>query len=188
MRRSFAAFFILLSSCTFLSPSLKRSPQSFSEKDWRRDIIEESKDHLTKPFIWDTNGPDSFDCSGFVHYVLKKVLGPNLFPVPYDLALIKKQSKKSYKSQAVYFSELIQKKGGAIDCSDAKEGDIVFFSAKEAKRPNHIGIIVDPRRKTFIAAQGKKIGVQIHTYKEDSYWDKAGKKGPECLRNIWVQD
>ncbi len=169
MQRIFATFIIFFSSCSFLGSPATRTPQSQSEKDWRRDIIQESQDHLDKPFIWNTNGPDSFDCSGFVHYVLKKVLGPDMFPVAYDLSIIKQQTKKNYRSQALYFSELIQKKGGAIDCRDAKEADLIFFRAKEAQRPNHIGIIVDPRRKTFVTAQGKKIGVKIHTYQKDSY-------------------
>ena len=37
------------------------------------EFIEDCKKHLRKPYIYGANGPDSFDCSGFVQFVLKDV-------------------------------------------------------------------------------------------------------------------
>ncbi|MCU0588484.1 MAG: NlpC/P60 family protein [Syntrophobacteraceae bacterium] len=39
----------------------------------RVDFIEYCKEHLGKPYIWGSNGPDSFDCSGFAQVVLARL-------------------------------------------------------------------------------------------------------------------
>ena len=35
-------------------------------------IYEKAKQYLGKPYVYGAEGPDSFDCSGFVKYVLKQ--------------------------------------------------------------------------------------------------------------------
>jgi murein DD-endopeptidase MepM/ murein hydrolase activator NlpD len=35
-------------------------------------IMEEAMRHLGKPYVWGASGPNSFDCSGFVWYVLRQ--------------------------------------------------------------------------------------------------------------------
>lgn len=38
----------------------------------RSTILEEAFLHIWKPYKWGANGPDSFDCSGFVIYLLER--------------------------------------------------------------------------------------------------------------------
>jgi cell wall-associated NlpC family hydrolase len=35
-------------------------------------MLTEAQKHLGKPYVWGTAGPDSFDCSGYVSYVLSQ--------------------------------------------------------------------------------------------------------------------
>ena len=37
------------------------------------EFIDNCKKHLGKPYIWNKDGPDCFDCSGFVQYVFKRL-------------------------------------------------------------------------------------------------------------------
>src|SRR5690606_5919094 len=36
------------------------------------DIVNAARQHLGKPYIWGANGPNAFDCSGLVYYVLNQ--------------------------------------------------------------------------------------------------------------------
>lgn len=38
-------------------------------------IVAEAMKHLGKPYVYATHGPNSFDCSGFVHYCVKQATG-----------------------------------------------------------------------------------------------------------------
>jgi cell wall-associated NlpC family hydrolase len=141
-------------------------------------LIEESRLHLGKPYRWDQSGPDAFDCSGFVYYVLKKSLGADRFPLSYALGTM-----KGYRSQSVFYRDQLRKSGAAIDCRQAKPGDIVFFSPLQKGENNHIGIVTDPTNQVFITAQGRRAGVAEHSYSEGSYW---GLRNPECYNNVWL--
>ena len=45
---------------------------TFFEINKADDVINEAKKHLGKPYVWGAAGPNSFDCSGYVSYVLKQ--------------------------------------------------------------------------------------------------------------------
>ena len=150
----------------------------------RNKILTEAELHLGQPYVWDQAGPNGFDCSGFVHYVLKSVL-KDAFPVKYKLSEI----PATYKNQSIYFRDLLEQAHARIDCRDAKPADIIFFPAppfpdfgQPKPPPNHIGFIKDVHFEEFITAQSTKYGVATKPYGRD-YWST---RHPQCYRNIWV--
>ncbi|HVJ65278.1 MAG TPA: NlpC/P60 family protein [Bdellovibrionota bacterium] len=130
-----------------------------------------------KPYVWNASGPDAFDCSGFVHYVLKTSLGTERFSLPYSLDKV-----PAYKHQSLYYRDQLRARGAQIDCANAQHADIVFFS--RSGENNHIGLITNPEHRYFVTAQGKGLGVAVHSYAEKSYW---GARNPECYRNVFLQ-
>lgn len=149
-----------------------------SEASLRRQVLEEAYSHLGQEYVWNQNGPRQFDCSGFVQYTLRTVLGAYGFDLPYSLSRM-----PGYSKQSIYYRDYLAKKGARISCSSAREADVVFFSTNGAGDHPHIGIVVDPRRGTFITAQSRKTGVQVQGYGKGSYWAQLY---PECYRNLWV--
>jgi cell wall-associated NlpC family hydrolase len=146
--------------------------------DLRPLVLKTVKKQNGKPYVWDTNGPRSFDCSGLVHYVLRESLGPERFPLEYKLDLL-----PGYTSQSDYYHEELLKAGASISCDLAKDGDIIFFK-KAGTNPNHIGFITNSKYQYFIAAQNKLAGVRTMSYGLGSYW---ASRRPECFRNIWAE-
>ncbi|WGX76131.1 DUF4214 domain-containing protein [Paraclostridium bifermentans] len=109
-------------------------------------IISFAKQQLGKPYVWDTAGPNSFDCSGFIYYVFSHN-GYNI----------------SRTSVAGYWGNSnIQK------ISIPKPGDLIFFKGTYggANHPSHIGIVINNHQ--FIQASSTK-GVCI-TDINNSYW------------------
>lgn len=47
-----------------------------SKADIRRQMILNAKQYLGKPYVWGANGPNAFDCSGFVNFIYKSVGKP----------------------------------------------------------------------------------------------------------------
>lgn len=84
-------------------------------------IIRTAKGFLGTPYVWAANGPDSFDCSGFVHYIYATV-GVD----------VKRQSKQ------------LSETGDEIPYRKARKGDLVFFvSGTPPERDiTHVGIII----------------------------------------------
>ncbi|MHC1685355.1 MAG: C40 family peptidase [Clostridiaceae bacterium] len=77
------------------------------------DILTEAKKHLGKPYSYGSNGPNSFDCSGFVQYVYKQ-FNVNLPRTTYDQVNV----------------------GTPVSKDQLLPGDIVFTE------PYHVGIYV----------------------------------------------
>ncbi len=133
-----------------------------------------------KRYAWDKNGPEEFDCSGFVHYVLQESLGKFTFDLPYDLA-----DMPGYSAQSLYYRDFLrQRKARLKSCQDAKPGDIVFFPQR-GNEIQHIGIVSSKVPSKFITAQTRKKGVREEPYYEYTYW---GDRSPECYRNVWVTE
>ncbi len=125
-----------------------------------------------KPYVWGASGPDAFDCSGFVHYVISSEVGP--------------QHYSAGEVKATTYRQILAKAGAAISASQALPGDIVFFSANVALGHPipHIGIITDPAKSLFITAQDIKMGVALGSYGPHQYW---ASHSPEIFRNIWLK-
>ena len=84
-------------------------------------MIRFAKEQLGKKYGWSAEGPSSFDCSGFVYYVLKN------------------SGVSTGRYSAAGFSQVsswekIESKG------DLQPGDLVFFTAPGSSRIGHTGI------------------------------------------------
>ncbi len=75
---------------------------------------------LGKPYVWSTEGPDSFDCSGLVYYCLRQA------------------GVKVSRYTAAGYSQ-VQSWGLISSQSDLKRGDLVFFS-NSSGYINHVGV------------------------------------------------
>ena len=83
------------------------------------DIVSIAKEQLGKPFVYGTNGPDSFDSSGLTQYCYK-LLGINI--------------PRSVQGQA--------DEGTPVEKEDLQPGDLVFFSGDTAGKVQIVGIYI----------------------------------------------
>lgn len=114
-----------------------------------RDIISYSKKYLNRPYCRGTRGPNSFDCSGFTHYVFKHF--------GYDL-------------QAGCASQIHQ--GMKIEKKELKTGDLIFFKGRNAKsnRVGHVGIVVSNEEGKISFIHACYRGVIIEELEKSVYY------------------
>jgi len=109
----------MIASCSSTKTTLTKQASSSTLQN---DILNFSKKHIGKPYKYAAKGPNSFDCSGFTSYVLKK-FGYNLH--------------SSSAGQDRQLPTIAKKENLSI-------GDLVFF---EGSRKNgvvgHVGIVTE---------------------------------------------
>ncbi len=102
-------------------------------------LIDIAKSKLGSPYAWAQEGPNSFDCSGFVKYCFKQAYGIEL---PHS-------------------ASAISQKGTTISKEDLQPGDIVFFATLGSVTVNHAGIYIG--NGEFIhASSSSSNGHQVH--------------------------
>ena len=99
-------------------------------------IVAYAKTFQGYPYVYGSNGPSSFDCSGFVQYVYKHF--------GYSLS-------RSSKTQA--------NDGVAVSKSNLQPGDILIFKNTAKTEIGHVGIYIGNGQ--FIHASNPKTGVTI---------------------------
>ncbi len=92
-----------------------------------------------------TSPSNGFDCSGLIHYIADKHLGLNIPRVAASQAKI----------------------GTAVDRSELRPGDLVFFNTRGA-RNSHVGVYLG--NNEFVHAP--RTGAVVRVEKISSYWDK----------------
>lgn len=122
--------------------TLPPAPVSRSDSDAARDILEIAHAQLGKPYVWGSQGPDGFDCSGFTSYVFKQ-FGVSL-------------SHSSYEQF---------KQGVPVSGDELQPGDLVFFTTY-SKGASHVGIYTGDGQ--FIHASSSK-GI-TYTSLSDSWY------------------
>lgn len=110
-------------------------------------IVSFATSQLGKPYVDAAAGPDAFDCSGFIHYVLKSCGIPN-----------------TRTSVAGYWASDIYEK-----ISSPMVGHLVFFQNTYKPGPSHMGIMVSDTE--FIHASDSTTGV-IKSKVNNVYWEK----------------
>jgi cell wall-associated NlpC family hydrolase len=123
-------------------------------------VVQYAKDNLGKKYVWGATGPNSFDCSGLVQYVYKKV-GINLNRVSRDQAT----------------------QGVAVSKSNLQPGDLVFFNGINSKAGStyisHVGIYIG--NGEFIHASNPTRGVVKDSLSSD-YYTKHYVKARRIIR------
>ena len=111
-------------------------------------IVKTAKQKLGSPYRYGKSGPNSFDCSGFVYYVFKKI-GIGIPRTSIE------QSKTEHK----------------LKRNELKVGDIVVFDTYHRGHVNHSGIYLG--NGNFIhATSGKAFRVTISNLDKGFYLDK----------------
>jgi len=122
-------------------------------------VVDLAKAQLGKRYVWGTEGPKTFDCSGLTQYVYSKV-GVSLNRVSSD------QTLNGFK---VSFDEL-------------QPGDLVFFTginSTSSKRVSHVGIYIG--NNEFIHAANSSRGVVKDSF-DVSYYVKHFVTARRILR------
>jgi len=119
-------------------------------------IITDAKKYIGAPYVYGQQGPSSFDCSGFVRYMLAQ---------HGIIKNVSDTSKIGRTADAIYKSSNVKKK----KLSDLKAGDLVFFGGS---KKSHIGLVskVDENDK------GEKIFHMIHASSSSGVQDTDNPK------------
>jgi len=83
------------------------------------EVIARAMNRLGTPYRWGGNGPYSFDCSGFVIYVLR----------PFGVTL-PRRSRDMVSS------------GTHVDRADVRPGDLLFFATAGGRTVSHVGMYI----------------------------------------------
>ncbi len=128
-------------------------------------LVNTAKSKLGCSYRAGAEGPSSFDCSGFVYYVFKK-------------ADVGKKTVIRSSAQGQYAS--LKKYSVGKNISNAKVGDIIFFSASGSTSGiNHVGIYAGNGK--VLHAGSYRTGV---CYGKISQLSRCGRKVCAIVRNI----
>lgn len=124
------------------------SPEKAAEM--REKLITYSKEHLGCPYRSGSNGPATFDCSGFVFSMYRESTGIQL---PRTSSAIYSKAKK-------------------IEKKDLEKGDLVFFKTTSSGKISHVGIYIEDDKFIHSASDGPETGVIISKL-NSGYWKKT---------------
>ncbi|HOG19903.1 MAG TPA: C40 family peptidase [Salinivirgaceae bacterium] len=100
---------------------------------YREEVVSEAIKHKGKPYKYAANGPDRFDCSGFVQYVYLQATG---YKLPHSASAQSKLGKDIQQNRVM-------------------PGDLIFFGNPATKNINHVGIIIE--------TSGNEVSSVIHS-------------------------
>ena len=108
-------------------------------------LVSTAMQYVGYPYAWAGTTPAGFDCSGFVYYIVNKVVGGGF---PRDIG-----------GQAT--------SGTYVDAKNLQPGDLVFFQNTYQWGLSHAGIYIGNGQ--FISAENESTGVAVANM-WDSYW------------------
>ena len=111
-------------------------------------MLNEAKKYLSYPYVWGGSSPStSFDCSGFVSYVI------NHCGNGWSYGRLTAEGWRSATAR--------------VNASDVKPGDLIFFQGTyDTSGASHVGIVVDPVNKIMIHCGNP---IQYASY-DTNYW------------------
>ena len=147
---------LLFSQCTsYRSTSAPANSSQTAKGDTKEDrlraeIVDYAREFIGTKYRYAGKDPKGFDCSGFTWYVFRK----------FDIEL-----SASSRLQAEQGKPL-------RSISDARPGDLVFFSKGEKGRGkiNHVGLVVSNDGEGLKVIHSTSRGVIIDSVYESSYW------------------
>ena len=113
-------------------------------------IVATAKNQIGKKYVLNASGPDEFDCSGLVYYVLNEC----------GIAVDRKDCA-GYAQNADW--------GKIESLSDVKAGDILFFHSANSSDIQHAGIAVSSKNMIDASSSHRKVaerGFQTRYWKE----------------------
>ena len=124
-------------------------------------VIALAKAQSGKPYIYGTNGPNSFDCSGFTYYVFRNAAG---------ITLKRTSESQGYDSSYTKISSI----------SSLKVGDLVFFNtnSNDADLCDHVGIYLGSNNFIHASSAGGKV---ITSSLSSGYYNRTFSWGRRVL-------
>ncbi|MBR2744557.1 MAG: C40 family peptidase [Clostridia bacterium] len=126
------------------APAAQEQEQSAPSNPSGSAIVAYAKQFLGYSYVYGTNGPNTFDCSGFVQYVYKHF--------GYSLS-------RSSSTQA--------NDGVAVSKSNLEPGDVLIFRDTSNSRIGHVGLYIGGGQ--FIHASNSRTGVIISDLSTSAY-------------------
>jgi len=133
---------IYVPSFVTVPPARSGSSVNSSVQD---EVVERALGFLGRPYRWGGNGPYSFDCSGFVIYVLR----------PFGVTLPRRS--RDMVSSGVH-----------VNRSDVEPGDLLFFATMGGSTVSHVGIYIGGGQLIH-SASSRSGGVIISNFHSDYY-------------------
>ena len=179
---TFAMIFSSIFSNVALPVYAATNEKTFFEVNKADEVITEAKKHLGKPYVWGAAGPNSFDCSGYVSYVLKQTglsLGADRITTDTAIAFLNGKGVTAYQYPTNEGSP-----------KNAKKGDLVFYYDSQGNAI-HMAIYLGngqiihcaesmpsgPQNQVMISGVddlGTKHGTSIITYKVYRIFPQSG--------------
>ncbi len=113
------------------------------EGDKTDKILNEAFKYLGTKYVYGASGPNAFDCSGFVRYVISKSINITLPRISTDIA---------------NFND------NKLDYSELQRGDLVFFDTLNKGKISHVGIYIGDNEFIHAASGSKTRKVTISSF------------------------
>ena len=124
-----------------------------------QNIVAEAKKHLGKAYQSGAEGPDKFDCSGFVYYVYNQC---GIY--------IRRMSADSYYSMATHITK-----------EQARPGDLVFYHRNgKSSKVGHVAIWLGDGQIIHAPEPGSVIKIIQHKYMVQDYGGTMSNEGYTC--------
>ncbi len=115
------------------------------------DFLNVAKDKLGSRYVFSTEGPNTFDCSGFVYYCLKN-----------SGIKVGRMSAASYSKYSSW--DKISSRG------DLEAGDLMFFRSPGSSRISHVGIYLGGNQMIHASSsKGKVIISDMSSYWKENF-------------------
>ncbi len=153
---------------------------------YQKNIVDFLMLQLNKPYIWDSSGPDSFDCSGLTKYIYQELFNVDIEKDGYGSGDTTKQMTSSVGILKKYREDDLKKKAYV---KELEVGDLVFFHRQSLndsapspsnRYPGHVGIYLGNNQ--FIHAFSEDEKVVITSF--DDYWLKVLVGSKNILQSI----
>jgi cell wall-associated NlpC family hydrolase len=150
-------YILLLSTCfSFLglqaSPIDSLQAQSNDSASVRSKLIMDfADDYLNKPYRYGSNGPQSFDCSGFTRYVFGH----------FGIAL-------PHSSSAMYQ----RYKSACVPKDSVKQGDLLFFNGSSSSSIGHVAMVYKIEADKIYMIHAARRGVTIDCLNYSDYYKR----------------
>ena len=153
---------------------------------YRKNIVDYAYTFLDKKYVWDSQGPEEFDCSGLTWYIFKELFNIDINKTGYGIGDTTKQMTSTIGNLKVY-KEDDPNKNKYIDAINI--GDLVFFHRQSLdedkptisnRYPGHVGIYIG--NKKFIHASSNAGKIIISDF--DDYWTKVLVASKDILSQI----